>query len=157
MTTSPRPGESAAHDGTFLEPIAGLRLSGLEHVAHGQLCRALQAAGRDPAGVPAGLYLAFDFQFASVEAGVWLLLVFYALAASVGTVWLWMTGSRHLRAAHSGIFTVLLPVAAALVGLLALGESLSGVQVLAFAIALLGVALTWNHEPRRDGPARDPV
>ena len=96
---------------------------------------------------PFGLYLALDFPFAEVKLGIWLLLVFYALAASVGTVWLWMTGSRHLPAAHSGIFTVMLPISAALVGVLVLGESLAGMQVLAFAIALLGVALTWNHEP----------
>ncbi len=96
---------------------------------------------------PFGLYLAWDFHFAQVQAGVWLLLVFYALAASVVSVWLWMTGSKHLPASHSGIFTVLLPISATLVGVLALGESLSGLQALALAIALLGIVLTWNHEP----------
>jgi drug/metabolite transporter (DMT)-like permease len=70
-----------------------------------------------------------------------LLLVFYALAASVWTVWLWMTGSQHVPAAHAGVFTVLLPISAALVGVLVLGEPLGGMQLLAFAIALLGVLL----------------
>lgn len=94
---------------------------------------------------PFGLVLALDFDFAAVRPGIWLLLVFYALAASVGTVWLWMTGARHLPAAQGGIFTVMLPISAALVGVLALGETLTGVQLLAFAVALFGVFLTWNH------------
>ena len=96
---------------------------------------------------PFGLYYALDFDFAGVAASTWLLLVFYALAASMGSVWLWMTGARHLPASQSGIFTVMLPISAALVGVLALGETLSGLQVLAFVIALLGIVLTWNHRP----------
>jgi drug/metabolite transporter (DMT)-like permease len=98
---------------------------------------------------PFGFYLALDFDFGAIGAGTWVLLVFYALAASVGTVWLWMTGSQRLPSAHSGIFTVMLPISAALVGVFALGESLGGWQMLAFAIALVGVLLTWNHEPPR--------
>jgi drug/metabolite transporter (DMT)-like permease len=56
-----------------------------------------------------------------------------------------MTGTRHLPAAQGGIFTVMLPISAALVGVLALGETMTGLQLLAFAIALFGVFLTWNH------------
>ena len=94
---------------------------------------------------PFGLVLALGFDIRAVQTGTWILLVFYALAAGMGTVWLWMTGSRHLPAAQGGIFTVFLPISAALVGVLVLGESLSGTQMLAFAVALLGVVLTWNH------------
>jgi drug/metabolite transporter (DMT)-like permease len=94
---------------------------------------------------PFGLYLALDFDFAGVDAGIWVLLVFYALAASMGTVWLWMTGAKHLPASQGGIFTVMLPISAALVGVLALGETMTALQLLAFAIALFGVFLTWNH------------
>lgn len=90
---------------------------------------------------PPGLYFAFGFEFAAVAPGTWLLLLFYAIAASVWTVWLWMTGLKVVPAAQSGIFTVMLPVSAALVGVLVLGESLSGAQMLAFAIALVGVVL----------------
>lgn len=96
---------------------------------------------------PFGLYLALRFEFSGVPTGIWLLLVFYALSASVVMVWLWMTGSKRLPAAHSGIFTVMLPISAALVGVLALGESISGMQIAAFAIAIFGVGLTWNHVP----------
>jgi len=90
---------------------------------------------------PMGLYLAWQFDFGAVASGTWLLLIFYALAASVWTVWLWMTGLQTVPAAKAGVFTVMLPVASALVGVLVLGETLSGVQLLAFGIALLGVVL----------------
>jgi drug/metabolite transporter (DMT)-like permease len=90
---------------------------------------------------PMGLYAALHFDFTAVTASSWLLLLFYAMAASVWTVWLWMTGLKGVPAARAGVFTVMLPISAAVVGVLVLGESLSGMQALAFAIALLGVLL----------------
>jgi drug/metabolite transporter (DMT)-like permease len=90
---------------------------------------------------PFGLYAAARFDFGTVAPGVWVLLLFYSLAASVWTVWLWMTGLKAVPAAQGGVFTVMLPVSAALVGVLVLGESLSGLQLLALAAALAGVVL----------------
>jgi drug/metabolite transporter (DMT)-like permease len=90
---------------------------------------------------PMGLYAAWHFEFAAVSTTAWLLLLFYAMAASVWTVWLWMTGLKGVPAARAGVFTVMLPISAAVVGVLVLGESLSSMQALAFAIALLGVLL----------------
>jgi drug/metabolite transporter (DMT)-like permease len=90
---------------------------------------------------PFGLYLALQFDFGAIGAGLWALLVFYALAASIWTVWLWMTGLRAIPAAQAGVFSVLLPVSAALTGVLVLGESMGALQLLALAIALVGVAL----------------
>ena len=93
---------------------------------------------------PLGIYTAWGFDFGSVDWNMWLLLVFYALAACVWTVWLWMTGLRAVPAAQGGIFTVMLPISAALVGILVLGESLSALQVTAFGMALASVVLaTW--------------
>ncbi|RZL67428.1 MAG: DMT family transporter [Variovorax sp.] len=94
--------------------------------------------------MPFGIWLALHFDFASVHAGIWMLLVVYALAASIWTVWLWMTGLRHVPAAQAGVFTVMLPVSAAAMGVLVLGESLSSIQLTAFGMALMGVLLaTW--------------
>ena len=94
--------------------------------------------------MPFGIWLALQFDFAAVRFGTWALLVAYALAASIWTVWLWMTGLRNVPAAQAGVFTVLLPVSAALVGVLVLGESLSSPQLVAFVVALIGVVLaTW--------------
>ena len=90
---------------------------------------------------PLGLWAAWGFNFSGVAMTSWLLLVFYSLAASVWTVWLWMTGLKTVPANQAGVFTVFLPVSAALVGVVFLGESLSGLQALAFGLALLGVVL----------------
>jgi drug/metabolite transporter (DMT)-like permease len=90
---------------------------------------------------PMGLHAALQFDFAAVPAGSWLLLVFYALAASIWTVWLWMTGLKVVPAAQAGVFTAMLPVSAAGVGVLVLGEPLGLLQLLAFASAMAGVLL----------------
>jgi drug/metabolite transporter (DMT)-like permease len=90
---------------------------------------------------PLGLWAAWQFDFSGVTGGSWMLLVFYALAASVWTVWLWMTGLKTIPAGQAGVFTVFLPVSAAAVGVVFLGESMSGLQALAFGVALLGVVL----------------
>jgi drug/metabolite transporter (DMT)-like permease len=90
---------------------------------------------------PLGIYMAFRFDFTAVQPGIWVLLVFYSLAASIWTVWLWMTGLKLVPAAQGGVFTVMLPVSAALVGVFALGERLATLQLLAFALALAGVLL----------------
>lgn len=90
---------------------------------------------------PLGLTMAIGFDFTSVAPGMWLLLVFYGLAASVWTVWLWMTGLKSVPAAQAGVFTVMLPVSAALVGVVVLGESLTGIQMAAFAVSLVGILL----------------
>ena len=99
---------------------------------------------------PLGIYAAQNFNFIAVDGQVWLLLVFYALAASVWTVWLWMTGLQSVSAAQAGVFTVMLPVSAALTGVLVLGETLGAAQLVALVIALLGVILATL--PTAQGP-----
>ncbi len=96
---------------------------------------------------PFGLWQASRFDFAAVPTASWVLLVFYALAASMVTVWLWMRGLRHVPSSRAGVFTVLLPVSAALVGVLVLGESFGPAHLAAFALALLGLLLaTWPQK-----------
>lgn len=90
---------------------------------------------------PFGWVWAFDFDFAAVSGPIWALLVFYAISASIATVWLWMTGLKTIEASKAGVFTVMLPISAAVVGVLFLNEPLSGIQMLALLIALTGVVL----------------
>ena len=93
---------------------------------------------------PFGVWQAIGHEFAAVSAASWWLLLFYSLAASMATVWLWMTGLKHVPASSAGVFTVLLPVSAAAVGVVFLGERFSTVQLAAYALALAGVVLaTW--------------
>jgi drug/metabolite transporter (DMT)-like permease len=99
---------------------------------------------------PLALWQGLAFDFRAVSAPAWLLLVFYSLAASIVTVWLWMTGLRHVPASQAGVFTVMLPVSTAAVGVLFLGERFSGVQAAAYSLALAGLVLaTWPGASRR--------
>lgn len=91
---------------------------------------------------PFGLWQAWSFHFAAVSPALWALLVFYAIAASVVTVWLWMKGLRHVPSSRAGVFTVLLPVSAALVGVTVLGEGFGPAHLLAFGLAMAGLLLT---------------
>ena len=90
---------------------------------------------------PFGVWLAWRFDFGAVSAGTWGLLVGYALAACMWTVWLWMTGLKSVPAAQAGVFTVLLPISAAAVGVLVLGERLGPAQWAAYGVAQRGVVL----------------
>jgi drug/metabolite transporter (DMT)-like permease len=93
---------------------------------------------------PFGLWQARTFDFGAPAPATWGLLVFYALAASVWSVWLWMRGLRHVPASQAGVFTVMLPLAAALVGVLLLGERVGSAHVAALALAIAGLLLaTW--------------
>ena len=101
---------------------------------------------------PFGLWHALSFDFSAVAFNSWGLLVFYAIAASMVTVWLWMMGLRHVPSSSAGVFTVLLPVSAALVGIVVLNESFGSAHLVAFALAMAGLLLaTW---PERAAAAR---
>ncbi|HYN61387.1 MAG TPA: DMT family transporter, partial [Rubrivivax sp.] len=105
---------------------------------------------------PFGLWQAWRFDFAAVPASVWALLLFYSIAASMVTVWLWMQGLRHVPAPQAGVFTVMLPISAALVGVLFLGEAFGSMHLVAFALALAGLLLaTWPSHGVRRGIKRD--
>ncbi len=93
---------------------------------------------------PLGIWAAWTFDFGTVSAPTWLLFLFYAMAASVWTVWLWMYGQRTVNASQAGVFTVMLPISTTAVGVAFLGEHLSGTQTIAFCLALLGLLVaTW--------------
>jgi drug/metabolite transporter (DMT)-like permease len=93
---------------------------------------------------PLGIWQAIGYPFASVTAGIWGLLVFYALAASVFSTWLWLSGLKLVPASHSGVFTIAMPLAASVVAVAFLGERFTGVHAVAFAFAAAGVLLiTW--------------
>ena len=91
--------------------------------------------------LPFGIWQALKFDFSAVSVTVWGLLVFYAVAASMLSTWLWLTGLKTVPASHSGVFTIALPMAATFVGVQFLGESLTLVHVVAFACAIAGILL----------------
>lgn len=98
---------------------------------------------------PLGLWQAWHFDFQQVALPTWTLLVFYSIAASMVTVWLWMMGLRQVPSSQAGVFTVMLPISAALVGVAVLGEHFSAAHVAAFTLALAGLLLaTWPEKSR---------
>ena len=105
---------------------------------------------------PMGLWAAWRFDFNAVAPALWTLLVFYALAASVWTVWLWMQGLKTVPAAQAGVFTIMLPISAAAVGVVVVGETLSNTQWLAFALALIGLLLATTGKPSAPAPSQAP-
>jgi len=123
--------------------VIGKRLT--ERISPKRLCAQINAWGLVLI-TPLGAWHALHFDFGAPGALTWAQLVFYALAASVVTVWLWMWGLQTVPAASAGVFTVMLPIGAAAVGVLLLGEKVSLLQFLAFAIALLGVFLATQTE-----------
>jgi len=93
---------------------------------------------------PFGLWQAWHFDFSAPAPATWALLLFYALAASVVTVWLWMQGLRNVPAPRAGVFSVLIPLSATAVGVLLLRETLNSAQFFALLLALAGLLLaTW--------------
>jgi len=104
---------------------------------------------------PLGLWQAWRFDFAAVPAATWTLLLFYSIAASMVTVWLWMQGLRHVPAPQAGVFTVMLPISAALVGVLFLGEAFGTLHLVALALSLAGLLLaTWPERVSAGASAR---
>jgi drug/metabolite transporter (DMT)-like permease len=100
---------------------------------------------------PLGLWTAWQFDFGQITTSVGALLVFYTLAASVWSVWLWMTGLREVPAARAGVFTACLPVSAAVIGVGVLGEPMTRWHGAALVLALLGVIIATTTRPHRPG------
>jgi drug/metabolite transporter (DMT)-like permease len=99
---------------------------------------------------PFGLWQAWRFDFAAVGASTWALLLFYAVAASMVTVWLWMKGLAEVPSSRAGVFTVMLPISAATIGVLVLGEHATAVHGVALVLALAGLLLaTWPERGAR--------
>jgi drug/metabolite transporter (DMT)-like permease len=79
------------------------------------------------------------FELSSITAANWALLGYYAVAASVLSTWLWFTGLRHVPAAQAGVYTVALPVTAALLGVVVFKEAFTAWHALALALAMASV------------------
>lgn len=130
--------------------VIGKRLSG--HVSPRRVTAIINLWGL-AFSTPLALPLAFSFTFGEVSPSTWGLFLFYALSASVVTVWLWMRGLAGVQAQQAGIFTVMLPISAAAVGILVLGESVRPVHVAALVLALLAIVLA-TRAPVASIPAR---
>jgi drug/metabolite transporter (DMT)-like permease len=91
--------------------------------------------------LPFGAWQATTFDFGMLGAGHWLLLVYYSIAASILSTWLWLSGLKHVPANHAGVFTVALPLSSTLLAVAVLGETLTAGHWIAFACAVGGILL----------------
>jgi drug/metabolite transporter (DMT)-like permease len=96
---------------------------------------------------PFGLWQLRHVELGSLSPAIWGLLGFYSIAASLIGPWLWMAGLKHIPANHAGVFTVALPIAAALVGVVALGETFTALHAVALLLAASGVMLLATARP----------
>ena len=91
--------------------------------------------------LPFGIWQGLHFDFARMTPLLWTLIVVYAIAASVVSTWLWLSGLRHVPASRAGVFTTALPITSALVGIVFLGERPTAAHGVAFACAIFGIVL----------------
>ena len=90
---------------------------------------------------PFGVWQLMRADLGAMTGGLWMLLVFYSLAAGLFSVWMWVSGLRHVPANQAGVFTVALPIAATAVGVLLLGESFTALHAVALGCAAAGAVL----------------
>lgn len=100
--------------------------------------------------LPLGLAPLLTFDVSSVSPSIWGLVVWYALSASIFSFWLWMKGIRHVPAHLAGVFTSVLPIAAATYGIVALGETPGWPHAVALACVVAGILVaSWPARPRQ--------
>jgi drug/metabolite transporter (DMT)-like permease len=81
---------------------------------------------------------------------MWLLGIWYSLAASVICLWLWYRGLPFVETWLAGLATAAIPLAALAMSALYLGEAISGWKLAGAALVIAGIALGALS------PARDP-
>jgi drug/metabolite transporter (DMT)-like permease len=97
--------------------------------------------------LPLGAHALLHFDYSSVPRPTWALLVWYGLSASIFSFWLWMKGIRHVPGALAGVFTAVLPIAAATYGMVFLGERPTLAHGAALACVIAGLILA-SVQPR---------
>jgi drug/metabolite transporter (DMT)-like permease len=91
--------------------------------------------------VPLGAVTLLHFDYTSVPLSVWCLVLWYGLSASIFSFWLWMKGIRHVPGSLAGVFSAVLPLAAAAYGIVFLGERPTLAHGIALACVVVGIGL----------------
>jgi drug/metabolite transporter (DMT)-like permease len=91
--------------------------------------------------LPIGLKALAGFDYAAVPAGIWALTLWYGLSASIFSFWLWMKGIRHVHGSLAGVFSAVLPIAAAAYGIVFLDERPTLAHGIALACVVTGIAI----------------
>ena len=91
--------------------------------------------------LPLGLKALAGFDYAAVPPGIWALTLWYGLSASIFSFWLWMKGIRHVHGSLAGVFSAVLPIAAAAYGIVFLDERPTLAHGIALACVVTGIAI----------------
>jgi drug/metabolite transporter (DMT)-like permease len=91
--------------------------------------------------LPLGAGALVHFDYREVPLSIWTLVVWYGLSASIFSFWLWMKGIRHVPGSLAGVFSAVLPVAAAIYGITFLGERPTLAHGFALACVVAGIGL----------------
>ncbi|WP_206951768.1 DMT family transporter [Trinickia acidisoli] len=91
--------------------------------------------------LPLGIKALAGFDYEAVPPGIWALMMWYGLSASIFSFWLWMKGIRHVHGSLAGVFSAVLPIAAATYGIVFLGERPTLAHGIALACVVAGIAI----------------
>ncbi|QRG65075.1 DMT family transporter [Brevibacillus choshinensis] len=89
--------------------------------------------------LPLAIMEGLRFDWGSVPASVWLLVVYYAVTASVLSFFLWYKGVAKVEASKAGLFTGMMPISAALIAVLLLDEAFTWFHALGMLFVLVSI------------------
>lgn len=95
-----------------------------------------------------GLWQGLTFDWAQADAGIWALIVVFALGSSVFALVFWYMGVKHVEAHVAGLFTAVMPLSAGAVTLIFLDETLSLYHVLGALVIIGAIVLGARQNPR---------
>lgn len=99
--------------------------------------------------IPLALPELSSFDPAAIRPGMWVLAVWYSLAASVICLWLWYRGLPHVETWLAGLATAAIPLAALATSALFLGEAIGGWRLAGAALVIAGIVLGALSPARR--------
>ncbi|MFP3391703.1 DMT family transporter [Brevibacillus sp. SIMBA_040] len=91
--------------------------------------------------LPFAIWEGLRFEWGSVPAGVWGLILYYAITASVLSFFLWYKGVAKVEASKAGLFTGMMPISAALVAILFLNEIFSWMHAIGMSLVLASIVV----------------
>lgn len=86
--------------------------------------------------LPFAIAEGIGFDWESVPPNVWALIVYYAITASVLSFFLWYKGVAKVAASKAGLFTGMMPISAALIAVLFLGEAFTWLHAVGMLFVL---------------------
>ena len=98
--------------------------------------------------VPLAVPALRTFEFAAVSAPLWVLALWYVLAASVFSLLFWYKALPHVETSLAGLATAALPLSALAVSVLGLGERLSWSQGIGAVLVLTAILFGARTQPR---------